>query len=143
LKVEIDPNNAVVKLCAEGIAAEMGGRTAEASQLYERAWKECTGAYERCITAHYMARIQATPQEALHWNQEALRYAGEVYGEKVLSFYPSLYLNLGKSHEDVGDKTEARHFYQLAADGAAGLPEAKLTDMVRRGATEGLKRTMD
>ena len=139
--MEIDPNNVVVKLCADGIAAEMGGRAEEAGALYEKAWKACTDAYERCMAAHYVARIQETPQERLRWNQEALRYAGEVDREKVLTFYPSLYLNVGKSHEDVGDNDQARRFYQLAADGAAGLSEGKLTDMVRRGAAEGLKRT--
>jgi hypothetical protein len=79
----------------------------------------------------------------LRWNQEALRYAEEVDREKVWTFYPSPHLNVGKSHEDVGDKKEARRFYLLAADGAAGQPEGNITDMVRRGAGEGLRRTMD
>jgi hypothetical protein len=54
--LEIDPNNAVVKLCAEGIAAEIGGRAEEAGMLYAQAWNACTDAYERCIAAHYIAR---------------------------------------------------------------------------------------
>ena len=141
--MEIDPNNAVVKLCAEGIATEIGGRAEEAGKLYGQAWSMCTDAYERCIAAHYIARAKTTPQERLRWNQEVLRYAGEVDREKVWTFYPSLYLNVGKSHEDVGAKQEARRLYQLAADGAAVLPEGKLTDTVRRGAAEGLKRTME
>jgi hypothetical protein len=141
--LKIDSHNVVVKLCAEGIAKEMGGRAAEAGKLYGQAWNACTDAYERCIAAHYIARIQATPREALHWNREALRYPEEVDRENVQTFYPSLYLNVGKSHEDLGDKKEARQFYQLAADGAADLPEGKLTDMVRRDAAEGLKRTAD
>ena len=87
--------------------------------------------------------LRRRSQERLRWNQEVLRYAGEVDREKVWTFYPSLYLNVGKSHEDVGAKQEARRLYQLAADGAAVLPEGKLTDTVRRGAAEGLKRTME
>jgi hypothetical protein len=119
------------------------GRAEEAGKLYGQAWNTCTDAYERCIAAHYIARTKTTPQERLRWNQEALRYAGEVDREKVWTFYPSLYLNVGKSHEDVGDKKKARRLYLLAANGAADLPEGKLTDMVRRGAAEGLKRTME
>lgn len=141
--MEIDPKNAVVKLCAEGIAAEIGGRAEEAGKLCGQAWNACTDAYERCFAAHYIARTKTTPQERLRWRQGALRYAGGVDRERVRIFYPSLYLNVGKSHEDTGDKEEARRFYLLAADGAAGLPEGKLTDIVRRGAGEGLKRTMD
>ena len=133
----------MVRLCAEGIAAEIGGRAEEAGKLYGQAWNACTDAYERCMAAHYIARIKTTTQERLRWNQKALRYARDVDREKVWAFYPSLYLNVGKSHEDTGDKKEARRFYQLAADGAAELPEGKLTEIVRRGAGEGLKRTMD
>jgi hypothetical protein len=37
--MEIDPNNSVVRLCAEGIAAEMQGRWDEATRLYREAWE--------------------------------------------------------------------------------------------------------
>lgn len=138
--MEIDPNNPVVKLCAEGIAAEMAGRIAEAAALYQQAWQARTDDYEACIVAHYVARVQTTPQESLRWNQEALRHADAADRDKVQAFYPSLYLNVGKAHENLGGSAEAKKFYELAAEGAANLPEGKLTDMVRRGAAEGLRR---
>jgi hypothetical protein len=138
--VQIDPNNPVVKLCAEGIAAELQGRKTEAAALYSQAWDAKKDEYEACIAAHYLARIQSTPQEALRWNEEALLCANAVDRDKVTDFYPSLHLNLGKCHEDLGNKDEAKRFYHLAAEGAAMLPEGRLTDVVRHGAAEGLKR---
>ena len=137
----IDPNNPVVKLCAEGIAAEMAGRASEAAALYQHAWETRADDFDACIVAHYLARVQSTLQDSLHWNEEALRYAQAVDSARVEDFYPSLHLNLGKSHEDLGNREDAKGFYRLAADGATTLPEGRLNDMVRHGAAEGLKRT--
>lgn len=138
--MEIDPNNPIVKLCSEGIAAEMAGDRTKAAALYQQAWDTRKDEYDGCIVAHYLARVQPTPQHALHWNQEALRLAEAVDEQKVKTFFPSLYLNVGKSHEDLGSKEEARKFYTLAAQTVEGLAGGRLTEMVRQGAAEGLRR---
>jgi hypothetical protein len=49
--MEIDPNNPVVKLCAEGIAEEIAGRAGEAAKLYEQACEIRSDDYEACIGA--------------------------------------------------------------------------------------------
>jgi hypothetical protein len=54
----IDPNNPVVKLCAEGIALEMAGRTSEAAAVYQQAWETRAHDFAACIVAHYVARVQ-------------------------------------------------------------------------------------
>jgi len=141
--VEIDPNNPIVKLCAEGIGVELAGKSAEAAEIYRRAWAARTNDFEACVAAHYVARVQRTPQEALRWNEKALRHAEASSPEQVKNFYPSLYLNLGKSHEDTGNREEARKFYELASAGADALPEGRLTEMVRQGAAAGLQRTSE
>jgi hypothetical protein len=120
--VNIDPNNPVVKLCAEGIGIELAGKAVEAAALYRRAWEARTNEFEACIAAHYLARVQRTPQETLRWNEAALRHAERADPSRITDFYPSLYLNLGKSHEDTGNREEARRFYALAAAGAVDLP---------------------
>jgi len=51
----------------------------------------------------------------LCWNQLALKHANAVNDEKVRDFYPSLYLNLGRSYELVGNQDEAQKYYDLAA----------------------------
>jgi tetratricopeptide (TPR) repeat protein len=138
-----DPNNRVVRLCAGGIAAEMQGRLDEATRLYQEAWEARQDDYEACIVSHYLARVQRTPNEALAWNQESLRYADAVNDERVAPFYPSLYLNVGKAHEDLGNREDARKFYLRAEANAASLPEGKYGDMVRRGVAEGLRRVAE
>jgi hypothetical protein len=136
----MDPNNPIVKLCAAGIGEEMAGRREEAARLYRDAWVGRTSDYEACIAAHYVARLQSTPLDVLHWNEEALRFA-ELANESELSqFFPSLYLNLGKSHEDLKNLADAKKFYLLADQAAGVLPDGEYTATVKRGIRNGLER---
>jgi hypothetical protein len=112
----MDLDNPVIKLCAQGTRAEFEGRIEQARALYLLAWAIAQDDFEACVAAHYVARHQTSPQDTLHWNQEALARADAVGDDRVRSFYPSLYLNLGCSHEVLGDQPEARRYYQLAAD---------------------------
>jgi len=119
----VDPTNPVVQLCVQGTQAEYAGRPAEAAALYRRAWEVAQDDYEACIAAHYVARFQATPEEALRWNLEALRRAEAVDGERVRDFFPSLYVNLGRACEVLGRAAEAQRYYRLAEE--LGLTHAE------------------
>jgi len=111
----LDPNNPVIKLCIAGSRAEFEGKIDAARELYRQAWEAATDDYEACIAAHYMARYQADPLDQFRWNKEALERAGAVPDGRVDSFYPSLYLNMGKSYELLGNQPEAQQYYTLAA----------------------------
>lgn len=137
----IDPDNPVVRLCAEGIAAEGQGRHEEAAALYREAWAIHSDDYEACIAAHYLAREQETLQDALTWNQAALDHALLVEEDRIAGFLPSLYLNLGWSHEVLEDRVLARECYVEGAAQVAGLPVGAYTDVVRDGIERGLART--
>ena len=114
--MSIDTHNPVVKLCMAGTQAEFHGRLDEARACYQMAWESARDDYEACIAAHYMARVQRDAQEVFHWNQEALNRADQSGNDRVKEFYPSLYLNMGKSYELLGNHVEAQRFYTLAAD---------------------------
>ena len=111
----MDINNPIVKLCMEGTRAEFEKRINDARILYQQAWDVSTNDYEACIAAHYVARFQESPEETLRWNQLALEHADKVRDGSVKDFYPSLYVNLGYSHEVLGNQFEARKYYDLAA----------------------------
>lgn len=112
----MDTNNPIIQLCIQGTFAEFEKRTDDARALYQQAWDLHADDYEACIAAHYLARFQDTPKEALHWNQVALEHADAVSDERAREFYPSLYLNLGRSHEILGNQEEAQRYYDLAAE---------------------------
>ncbi len=111
----MDLDNPVIKLCAEGTRAQFEGRIEAARTLYVQAWEAARDDYEACVAAHYVARHQERHQDTLHWNREALARAEAVGDERVKSFYPSLYLNMGQSYEALGDRAEASRYYGLAA----------------------------
>ncbi len=138
--MEIDPNNPVVQFCVEGVKAEAAGKAEEALSFYMRAWDARKDEYDACVASHYVARFQKTPETILDWNQKSLSAADQVKDDRVAAFYPSLYLNMGKAHEDLGNKDEARKYYQLAAGKLSVLPEGGYAEIVRRGVRNGLER---
>jgi len=111
----MDINNPVIQLCIQGAQAEFEHRIDDARALYQQAWDLHADDYEACIAAHYMARFQETPEDILYWNQVALEHANDVGDDRVQDFYPSLYLNLGRSHEILENEEDAQKFYALAA----------------------------
>jgi tetratricopeptide (TPR) repeat protein len=112
----MDLSNPVIELCIEGTQAEFQGQIDRARSCYQQAWEAVQDDYDACIAAHYLARCQEHPEERLHWNQIALERAEAVADARVQDFYPSLYLNLGQSYELLGKRTEAKRYYDLAAE---------------------------
>src|SRR5206468_5503911 len=96
--------------------------------------------FEHCIAAHYVARHQKNPLETLMWNQRSLNHADAVRDDRVREFYPSLYLNMGKAHEDLGQREDAKRFYELAANAVSVLGAGRYGDIVRDAVSRGLQR---
>ena len=136
----MDASNPIAKLCAEGMKAEMECKPEEARQLFLQAWEQSKDDFDACIAAHYVARHRKSPQEILRWNQESLDRADAVNDERVQGLYLSLYLNMGKAHEDLPNQEETRKYYELAASRLNVLPDGKYSDVVRDGVMRGLQR---
>ncbi len=118
----IDPENPIVRLLGEAAASEAADPE-RAAEAYLRAWELAGDDYERCMAAHYVARIQPTPEERHRWNAIALEKALVVGDERVAGFLASLQLNLGRSLEDLGRTGEARAAYAAGRRAAEELPE--------------------
>jgi tetratricopeptide (TPR) repeat protein len=127
----MDLDDAVVRLCAEGMQAEAAGRNEAAHALFEQAWDAATDDYGACVAAHYLARHQTTPEDVLRWNQECLERADRVGDERVRGFYPSLHLNLARAHEELGDAERAQEHYRQAAARLQDVPAGPYRDGMR------------
>jgi tetratricopeptide (TPR) repeat protein len=136
----MDPNNPVVKLCAQGIDVEMKGRRDEARSLFLQAWELRQDDVDACIAAHYVARHQETPAEALRWNELALTHAIRSSSDSIRSFFPSLYLNVGKSYEDIGNLARARELYEQGEQRLTDVADGGYGEIVRQGLQNALKR---
>jgi tetratricopeptide (TPR) repeat protein len=137
----MDPDNPVIRLCVQGAEAEAQARFDEARALYEHAWRASRDDLEACIAAHYIARRQHNPDQALWWNQIALARADSVRDGSVRAFYASLHLNLGMAHENLGQLAAARLHYERAADTLHDITDDNHRVLVQYGVTRGLKRT--
>ncbi|WP_392471504.1 hypothetical protein ACF3OC_09345 [Sphingobacterium cellulitidis] len=93
-------DNHVVKLCIQGM--EIEGRPEEASKRFLQAWNEATNDFEKFITSHYVARHQKSVADKLEWDKTALKLALKINNNTVSGAYPSLYWNIAKCHEDLG-----------------------------------------
>jgi hypothetical protein len=138
--MQFDPDNNVVKLCAQGMEKESEGKTDEAAKLFLNAWNEATNDFEKFTAAHYVARHQITVTDKLKWDEIALGSALKINNNEMKSGYPSLYLNVAKCYEDLKDFDNAKRNYDLALSYSHFLPDDGYGRMIKSGINNGLDR---
>lgn len=112
--MEFNPNNPIIQLCLQGMILEEKGKPEEAGSIFLQAWNEATNDFEKFLGAHFVARHQKNVQDRLKWLETALQYALKINNESVNGALPSLYLNIAKSYEDLGDPDTAKKNHELA-----------------------------
>ena len=136
----MDPNNPVVKLCAEGMMAEGEGDPVRAAALFHQAWEASVTELDRAVAAHYVARHAGEPTEVRRWNGRALEHAERSDSPEARQFLPSLLQNLGKSLEDTGAHREAAQAYERGHAALPSAPEGPKRDLLARGIEAGRQR---
>lgn len=112
--MEFNPNNNVVKLCLQGMDMEGKGKPEEASRLFLQAWNEATNDFEKYTAAYYVARHQENVPDKLKWLETALQFALKINNDNVKGAFPSLYSNIAKCYEDLGDFDNAKKNSELS-----------------------------
>ena len=138
--MEFDPNNNVVKLCAQGMDMEGKGKPEEGATLFRQAWNEAANDFEKFTAAHYTARHQKTINDKLQWDETALEFALKMDDDAVKATFPSLYLNIAKCYEDLNDLDNAKRNYAMAISFANCLPDNGYGNMVKGGIMKGIER---
>ena len=131
--MKFDTNNNVVKLCAQGMELEGEGKKEEAFKIFNLAWDEAANDFEKFTAAHYLARHQRSVTDKLKWDEIALSFALKINDENVKGTYPSLYLNIGKCHEDLNDFDNARKNYEVANSFTGFLSDDGYSKMIKGG----------
>ncbi|MEO6303351.1 MAG: rRNA adenine methyltransferase [Bacteroidia bacterium] len=138
--MQFDPENKIVKLCAEGMEMEGLNKMQEAEKLFQQAWDSAENEMEKFIAAHYLARRQKNINDKLKWDETALDCALKINGEDITGAFPSLYLNIAKGHEDLGNFEKAKLFYNEANSFVELLPDDGYGKLLKSGITKGLER---
>jgi tetratricopeptide (TPR) repeat protein len=135
-----EPNNHVIKLCAEGMELEGEGNFNEAGNKFTKAWNDALNDFEKFTAAHYVARHQESVEGKLFWDRIALSFALKIDDENMKANLPSLYLNIGKCLEDLGDFPNAEDNYRKALSHVSSLPDNGYGQMIKSGIEKRLKR---
>jgi len=112
--MDFDPNNKVIKLCLQGMAWEEKGKPEESFRIFLQGWSEATNDFEKFLAAYYVTRHQESISDKLQWAETTLQLALKVNSLAVNGVFPSLYLNIAKYYEDLGDFENAKKNYELA-----------------------------
>jgi tetratricopeptide (TPR) repeat protein len=139
-QMQFDPDNAVVRLCAQGMEMESNQKPDDAKALFLQAWDAASNDLEKFIAAHYIARHQQATIDKLNWDEIALSFALRIKNHEVFANFPSLYLNIAKCHEDLGNYKSAAKNYQTALSYTTELSEDGYGKMIRTGIIKGLQR---
>jgi len=121
MNIKFDPNNAIIKLCMSGMGLEDSGNSEDAITMFHKAWHEATDDYERFIASYHLARIQKSITDKLKWMKTSLQCALKINDDNVKSAYSTLYLNIAKCYEELGDSANAKRNYELS-NSAKGAP---------------------
>ncbi len=104
-----------------GMGLEDSGNIEEAIKMFHKAWHEATDDYEKFIAAYHLARQQKSITEKLKWMETSLQCALKVNDDNVKSAYSTLYFNIAKIYEELGDSENAKRNYELS-NSSKGAP---------------------
>lgn len=114
MNIKFDPNNVVIKLCMMGMSLEDSGNLEDATTMFNKAWHEATDDYEKFIAAYHLARQQKSSTDKLKWMETSLQCALNINDDNVKSAYSTLYVNIAKCYEELGDSDNAKRNYELS-----------------------------
>lgn len=112
--MQFDPRNRVINLCVQGMSREEKGKPEEAASIFLQAWNETTNDFEKYIAAYYVARHQKDVRDKLKWLETSLQYALKLDTLAVNGAFPTLYSNIAKCYEEIGDPGNAKKNQELA-----------------------------
>jgi tetratricopeptide (TPR) repeat protein len=136
----VDGDNKTVQLCTQGMMQEAEGGNNESASLFQQAWDAASTDFEKFVAAHYLAKQQKTVADKLQWDETALEMALATNDDDIKGAYASLYLNIGKCHEDLQNLDKAAENYDKALSHVGFLEDDGYGRMIKAGIVNGIER---
>ena len=132
---------------------EENGKPEEAKRVYLQTWNEATNDFEKYLAAHFLARFQKDVGGKLKWLETCLQFALKVNNDSVNGALPSLYSNIAKCYEEIGDHDNAKKYRQLSISSSEKLSDKgpfyhgtkadlKIGDMLTAGSESNYKSNL-
>lgn len=146
--------DAIMAAIGKAVTEGRAGETASARRSLLNLWSAIgvTGdPLHRCSLAHYLADLHEDPAQALAWDIRALDAADAVTEERVqehhagvhiVSFFPSLHLNLADDYRRLGSFETAAEHIDAARAHVPQLPQGPYGDLLR-GAVREVAEAID
>lgn len=130
----------------DGYAFIERGQHGDALASFQRAYDRAPRMpddVQACAAAHMIAvqiaRLNMDVLERHRWNVTALKHADLAEGERVASWYASLYGSLGVTFRLLGQKDEASEYLERGRALAEALPDDDYGRMVRQAIAPQLR----
>src|SRR3954467_9589542 len=112
--MEFGPNNLVVKLCLQGLAAEVNGQSESATASFHAAWTAAATDHERFVVSYHLARLQNAAADRLRWFDTALQHAAKSDTSAVQSALPVIHAEIARCHDELDQPRVAQQHRALA-----------------------------
>jgi hypothetical protein len=106
--MEFNPKNNIVRLCVQGMEFEKNDNPQAAGNIFLQAWNEATHDFEKFLAAYFVSQHQQDVSEKLKWLETSLEFALKINDDSVYSAIPTLYKNIAKCYEHLGDSEKAK-----------------------------------
>lgn len=90
------------------------GKSEEAGVIFFQAFDDAENDFERFLAAFFVAKNQENVSDKLKWFETALQFALKINDAAAMSALPTLYSNIAKWYEELGDSDNAKKNYKLA-----------------------------
>lgn len=111
--MKFSPFHPIVQYCLQGISFLEKGDRGAAVKIFTRAWQQSGDAFERFLSAWFLAGVQHDVVAKLNWYQEAYQQMNQSNDESLKSALGPVYKQLAQAYLDTGQGTEALHFRKL------------------------------
>lgn len=111
---KFDPKNKIIKLCMLGMGMEAKGNSKEGSKLFLQAFNEAENDFEKFIAAYHIGKYEKDILDRLKWMETSLEYGIKSNDDSVKSAFATIYLNIAKSYEELGDYDKAKINQELS-----------------------------
>lgn len=114
--MEFHPSNPIVQICLKAQTLESNGDRQSALRELHQSFEQASNDFEKYLLCYFIAKMQNSDTDRLHWLNETLAFANKVDALVVKSAYPNIYTLMAQSCHRLGQIEEESIAIQKAIE---------------------------